>query len=277
MTAEHDPLADVAISDEQAAVWLDATAHRRSRRRYTGAAVTADVLNTLDEVCEGFHPFGDARVVLVREPGDGVFHGIVGAYGRVSGAPHVLLVVADERTAHAHAHAGYTGEAAILAATALGLDTCWIGGFFRPAYVRRLVTLEQGERVVAVSPVGHATGALGVSERMLRGAAGSRGRKPLEEIAPGIDETWPEWARAAAETVRIGPSAMNRQPWRLRMEEGSLVVSRDAPREVPRVTRALDCGIAMLHAELGAYREGVRGRWVDASAALDVARFEPHE
>lgn len=275
MTAEHDAPADSIVTDEQAAIWFEAASHRRSRRRYTGAAVAPEILEELDEVCEGFRPFGDARVVLVREPGDGVFQGIVGAYGKVSGAPHVLLVVADERTAHAHAHAGYTGEAAILAATALGLDTCWIGGFFRAAYVRRLVTLDEGERVIAVSPVGHATGALGVSERMLQGAAGARARKPLEEIAPGIGETWPGWARSAAETVRIGPSAMNRQPWRLRMDDGALIVSRDTAREAPRVTRALDCGIAMLHAELGAHHDGMSGRWVDASGGLDVARFEP--
>ncbi|HHY93759.1 MAG TPA: nitroreductase, partial [Firmicutes bacterium] len=34
---------------------------------------------------------------------------------------------------------GYTGEAVVLEATALGLATCWVGGFFRPEVAARLL------------------------------------------------------------------------------------------------------------------------------------------
>lgn len=257
------------------AAWLDAASVRRSRRRFDGAALDPAVLDRLDEAVSAFSPYPDARVVLVREPGEGVFSGVVGSYGKITGSRHVLLIIANEHSEHAHAHAGYTGEAALLEATAMGLDTCWIGGFFNAARVAQMVSLAHGERVVAVTPVGHATDGLGANERLMRGLAGSHGRKPLDTIAPGSD-AWPEWARSAAECARIAPSAMNRQPWRLRLDADGLVVSRDAHREAPRVTRALDCGIAMLHAELGAMGAGVTGGWTDLGEGLDVARFLPN-
>ena len=78
---------------------------------------------------------------------------------------------------------------------------------------------------------------------------------------------------AAVETARLAPSAVNRQPWRFRFDAGALVIARDNAVEFPRVSKRLDCGIAMLHAELGARATGVHGAWRDLSIGLDVARF----
>ena len=108
---------------------------------------------------------------------------------------------------------------------------------------------------------------------MLRASARAHRRRELSEIAPGIDGSWPEWARAAAEAVRLAPSAVNRQPWRLTLVNERLVISRDNGQETPKVTKSLDCGIAMLHAELGARSQGVHGRWHDRSEGLVVAEF----
>ncbi len=256
------------------ASWLNATAKRRSRRVFDGAKASPEAIDALAETCEGFRPFGDARVVMVAEPAIDPFTGIAGAYGKVTGAPHVLIVIVSRSSQAAQAHAGYVGEAAILEATALGLDTCWVGGFYDPKKADRLADLGSDERIVAISPVGFARRDFTATERTMRSMAGSHKRKRLDEIAKNSSE-WPEWARAAAECALIAPSAMNRQPWRLRFEDRSLVIARDNVFETPRVTKALDCGIAMLHAELGAFGAGVSGRWADSDDRLDVARFTP--
>ena len=260
--------------EHRMASWLRATAERRSRRVFDGAPALPQTIDTLAETCEGFRPFGDARVALVANPTVDAFTGVIGSYGKVTGAPHVLVVIVSQRSHAAQAHAGYVGEAAILEATGLGLDTCWIGGFYDSMKADRLTKLGSDERIVAISPVGFAIRDLTGTERTMRSMAGSHKRKRLDEIAKNANH-WPEWARAAAECVRIAPSATNRQPWRLRLEEDSLVISRDNRFETPRVTKALDCGIAMLHAELGAFGAGVSGRWADADDKLDVARFTP--
>ena len=123
-----------------------------------------------------------------------------------------------------------------------------------------MVELAEGERVYAVSPLGYANRSVGAHrEEACESMAGSKKRKCVEELAPGIGGSWPEWAVTAVETARLAPSAVNRQPWRFRLEDGGLVIAKDNAFETPKVTKRLDCGIAMLHAELGAMASGAQG------------------
>ena len=262
-----------ALFAERGPEWLAAVALRRSRRAYDMRPVDAATLDAIDAVCAGFRPHVDARVVLVRDPGVDVFTGFVGGYGKVKGAPHLLVFIGDERGRFADQHVGYTGEAVVLEATARGLDTCWVAGFFRASLARELVDLGPGERVFAVSPLGHGTAALGFGERGMRSMAHAHRRRTIQQIAPSVSAGWPDWAVAAVETARIAPSAVNRQPWRFRFDAGALVIARDSGVETPKVTKRLDCGIAMLHAELGARASGATGAWRDLALALDVARY----
>lgn len=265
------------IVDKLGSEWFDSVCDRRSRRTFTGIEVEDDLLAKLEEVCLGFRPYPDARVELWKDPGSDLFRGFIGSYGKVTGSPHVLAFMAGDSEA-AQVHLGYTGEAVVLEATRLRLDTCWVGGFFKHAAADAFAASENGDRVFAISPAGHASDRLSAAERLTRQVSGAHRRKPVEVIAPGLDETWPCWARAAVECARLAPSARNRQPWRFRMEGSGLVVSKDSSIELPLVTKALDCGIAMLHAELGALAAGVRGSWSDrADAGADVAVFKPAE
>jgi len=109
----------------------------------------------------------------------------------------------------------------------------------------------------------------------MSGMAGSANRKPVEVIAPDGTDGWPAWAIGALETARLAPSAVNRQPWRFRWDDDVLVVSVNNRLESPKVTKRLDCGIAMLHIEIAAQSYGVTGSWSDLPTGLDVARFVP--
>lgn len=260
---------------ETSAEWLAMVARRHSWRSFDGLPADGATLMRLGDVCSAFRPYPDARAELVARPKVDVFRGLLGLYGKVVGAPHLLVFIGDEHADYPDQHVGYTGEAIVLEATRLGLDTCWVGGFFSERRVAQVVRLGAGERVYAVSPVGFAEPAGSVSERMLAGFAGAHRRKRTVEIAPGIARgSWPQWAVAAAETVRLAPSAMNRQPWRCRFEDGAFLLAKDNGFETPRVSKRLDIGIAMLHADLAARAHGVIGRWTDLPG-LDVARFDP--
>ncbi len=266
-----------AVLADRGPEWLAAVARRHSRRAYDGRPVDTASLDALETICLRFAPCADARAILVRQPAVDVFTGAIGSYGKVVSAPHVLLLVGDTASPFADQHVGYVGEAVILEATALGLDTCWVGGFFSAKRVAKLAALREGERVLAVTPVGHARGEQSLTERAMRGMSRAARRREVAEIAPGGTQGWPEWAVAAVETARLAPSAMNRQPWRFSMDAGDLVVSRDSAVETPKVTKRLDCGIAMLHAHLGAIAEGAPGRWTDLDSGLAVARYRPDE
>lgn len=255
--------------------WFEAIAVRRSRRRYTPRAVPQAALGALRELCERFRLAPGARVALVEGSG-GVFTGlgdsVGGAYGRVEGAPWTAAIVAPDG---ADVEAGYVGEALVLEATRLGLGTCWVAGMFDRDAAARLADPGPGERVVAVTPVGYPLERKAMVERLMSAAVRSAARRQVEDIAPGLVRTggasWPAWAVSAVEAARLAPSGANRQPWRFRLDGSGLVLATAADAYW---TAPIDCGIAMLHAELGALHEGVRGDWVRLQSP-GVARFEP--
>lgn len=258
--------------------WRQAVLDRHSRRKFDDRPIDSATLDQLEAVCTSAGwALRDwsmaAKVVLVRSLGVNIFKGIVGGYGKIEGAPACLLFIADRMASHAAELAGYAGEGAILEATRLGLATCWVGGFFKRDKAAQLVDLHPNEEIVAVSPVGYGPDDLAFSEKLMKRMASSHKRRELTELAAGYDEeTWPAWARTAAALARLAPSAMNRQPWRFRLEEEGLVLTLDDPKDSYHIPKRLDCGIAMLHVEVGARAHGVAGTW-ELLDGMEVARY----
>ncbi len=254
--------------------WLDAIKTRHSRRSYDGDPVSSDTLDSLEEFCASFRPSPVARAVLVREAPADIFTGIVGSYGRVTGAPSAIAFVGTIGAPGVDMSIGYTGEGIVLEATRLGLGTCWIGGFFKAARVSEILQLGGGERAFAVSPLGTPADVFSGFEKAVKTVKTVQGtpRKSAEEIAPGYT-SWVPWARAGVEVARLAPSAINRQPWRFRYEDGRVICAFDGAETAQRISKKLDCGIAMLHFEMGARGAGVEGTWERLDHASDVAHF----
>ncbi len=251
--------------------WFDAIATRVSRRRFDGRPVRSEAIQRIDAACRTVsEPAHTVRAVLVDAAPDAVFTGLIGNFAAIiSGAPAFVAFVG--RHDNWHVDLGYIGEAVILEATAAGVDTCWIAEKFDAAAAAAHFHLAEGEQVRAVTPLGYGTRNVPVGERLVKAVVRPRVRLDLERIAPGA-RSWPTWAREAAEAVRLAPSGKNRQPWRLRMDGDALVLARTT--EGAYWTALIDCGIAALHAELGALHAGVSGTW-QRLAEPDVARFMP--
>jgi len=247
--------------------WFDAIHRRISSRRFDGVPVEPALLDRLDDTCRRLAAAGvQARPVLVREAPPEVFTGLVGSYGRIESSPSAIAFVGMEKPT---CDVGYIGEAIVLDAAAAGLDTCWLAAAFDAERTGALVDLGEHERVHAITALGTAVTKIGAAERLTRATLRARSRLPLDKTAPG-HEVWPTWAQDAAAAVRLAPTGANRQPCRMRMEDGSFVITT-----VPKAywTAPLDLGIAMLHAEVGAAHAGVRGEWrVDTDEARFVAQ-----
>ncbi len=253
--------------------WLAAARERRSRRSFDGQPLAPEALEAVQEAVERWRPTDEARVVLLRDAPETIFRGIVGGYGRITGAPSALVMIGASDGPAAQASVGYLGEALILEATALDIGTCWVGGMYDSKAVGQHVELASGERVLAITPLGTPSERLNSAERIVYRAKNPKPRKPTDEIAVELGSSaWPAWARAGVEAARIAPSASNRQPWRFRMADGAAVVAFDGP-ESKIVSKRLDCGIAMLHFEIAARAAGVSGAWELLEHRSDVARF----
>jgi len=238
--------------------WYDAIFLRHSHRKYSGEVPEDDVTTRIERVCDEFRPFSGARAVLVKDSGKDVFKGAVGEFFyKVTQTPYYVVFIGDMETPNVQSVTGYLGEGVILEATALGLNTCWVGGFYRRECVLKQVNLEGEERILGLTPIGYSkdnADRVGVSSKQYR-------RKNLEKLVTSGDVDGEKWIRAALEAARIAPSAGNRQPWRFEIGNDSITVSSDSMRKDFRISRRLDCGIAMLHLELGALSEGLHGNW----------------
>ena len=254
--------------------WYPAIGKRRSRRHFTTRRqIEPEKLAALDAACTSFTPFPHARSFLVNEPVRDIFKGILGSYGKVKDATAFVAFVGNMDSASVQEEVGYTGEGIILEATALGLSTCWVAGFFKPESVASLIGVGPNERVLAVTPLGYARQFESLEERLMTGFGRTHLRLPISKLISNQGfEKVPEWIKASIEAARVAPSAINRQPWGFNIENDGIVIFIRTRGPEFNVSKRLDCGIAMLHLEVAASTYGVKGKW-EFLQSPQIAKF----
>ena len=254
--------------------WHPAIEKRRSRRHFDASRpIESDKLSALDTVCKQFMLFPNARSCLVTESVKDVFKGIIGSYGKIKDAPAFIAFIGNMDSASVQEEVGYTGEGVLLEATALGLNTCWVAGFFKPESVTSLVEIKSNERVLAVTPVGYARRFESLEEKLMTGFGRTHRRLPVSKLLNRLGQgELPEWIRASIQAARLAPSAVNRQPWGFDVGDDCITVYVRTGGPEFTVSKRLDCGIAMLHIEVAALSCGVKGEWQFLKAP-QVARF----
>jgi len=255
--------------------WSPAINHRISRRRYDALKpLPPDILTAMQKVCDEFRPFGSVRTALLTDGFDRVFTGLVGSYGKISGARAVAVFIGNTEDSNVNEKAGYTGEGVILEATVLGLGTCWIAGTYNPGVTGSLVKLDKNEKVFAVTPIGYPLPSKTLAEKVMTGFVRSRTRKSLSSMVSGMDKRYHQpWVNDIITAAGKAPSAANRQPWHFNIGDDSISVSIGTTGPDHNISKRLDCGIAMLHLEVAALNAGIQGQWEFLKNPL-VARFK---
>ncbi|RPI54099.1 MAG: hypothetical protein EHM56_06580, partial [Chloroflexi bacterium] len=173
---------------------------------------------------------------------------------------------------------GYRLEQAILYATDLNLGTCWLGGSFTKSSFARKISASRDERIPAVVSLGYVPDEDQARQTLVRRQVGADRRLPWEDLF--FDSRFGtalarERARRYAtplEMVRLGPSASNKQPWRVVQAGGAFHFYMQRTKGyrdglAQRLLRVedmqrVDLGIAMCHFELTARELGLKGHWV---------------
>jgi nitroreductase len=178
----------------------------------------------------------------------------------VRGTQAFVAFIGDTQDMHVLAKIGYYGEGIILEATARGFGTCWVGGYFRPESVASLISMNKDEMVYAITPLGHPLEGYSSEENVMRTVIKAHKRLPLAELVSGLNsELWPAWITSAIAAARLAPSAHNNQPWEFSVSPNNITISINKQRgKIIRFNR-VDCGIALLHVQLGAQNAGVNG------------------
>lgn len=245
---------------------------RTSCRSFDERDIESIVLKKLNDYIEDINEETKikARFVLATKNDiDGRTTKKLGTYGVISGANLFIVGILDKEEKNV-LEFGYLFEKIILLATELGLGTCWLGGTFNKNDFQQNVTLLENEFIPIVSPIGIKKEKPRVFESAMRVVIGADKRKQWselffeEKISVPLDEKNAGEYSVPIEMVRLGPSASNKQPWRivkgndgfhffLCRTKGYGVVSYDMQKN--------DMGIAKCHFELTAKELGLKGNW----------------
>lgn len=205
----------------------------------------------------------------------------LGTYGTIRN-PTAFLIGAVRPEKSSLEDFGYLVEQAVLFATDLGLGTCWLGGFFTRSSFSLAIRLGRKEAIPAVIAMGYKASPTGEGDVIRQIAQGAH-RLPWEQLffdsafgvplSPGRAGSYAE----PLEMVRLGPSASNRQPWRVvqGVDGFHFYLQRShGYRNMIRLARVVDLqrvdlGIAMCHFGLTASELGLPGAWQVRDPGLD--------
>lgn len=195
----------------------------------------------------------------------------IGTYGVIKGARNYIGTTIQQGPFVLEA-LGYEFEALVLYLTHLGLGSCWLGGTFDRKEFTKAIQVKEGELLPIISPYGYAAEKKHITEIAMRKLIKADQRKPWKELffyhdftSPLSEEEAEEFAYPF-EMVRLGPSASNKQPWRIilgdhvvhffeQKEEG---YSKAFAYDIQRV----DIGIAAAHFDFAVKEQGMDGEFV---------------
>ena len=230
---------------------------RRSVRTFDGQELSAEDKEKLCAYMETIdNPYGlPVKFKLLEKMGCPVVIGTdlyIGA--KMKDAPHLNEAF------------GYAFEKLVLYAQSLGIGTVWIGGTMDRDTFEKAMELAEDEVMPCVSPIGYPAKKMSVREKMMRKGVKADSRLAFEEIAYRNSLEQPLTPDAAGklflpiEMVRLAPSAVNKQPWRMVVTDDIVHFYLQRSKNFgggKLDMQKIDTGIALCHFELTAKELGI--------------------
>lgn len=266
----------------------DLIKRRFSCRTYRDQPVDPALLQELQDWFEAIGP-GPFRekpdlVLVAAQPDDASALSGLGTYGFIKNPAGFLIGKTTNQPNHLLDY-GYVIEAVILKATELELGTCWLGGTFNRSRFAQEIDLQEEEIIPAVVSLGLIAKEPVWIDPAIRATAGADQRLPWKNLffADRFGRSLnPEQAgpyQLPLEMVRLGPSASNKQPWRVLKKEDRyhfyLKRTPGYPRKIFNLVlnladlQRVDLGIALAHFELTCREQSLPGRWIQEDPELE--------
>lgn len=161
---------------------------------------------------------------------------------------------------------GYEVERLVLYLTAQGLGTCWLGGTFNKGAFAKAMELEENELFPIISPIGYPAEKMRLLEKIMASGTKRKQRMDWEQLFFDGDfgkplERGGKWD-FPLEMLRLAPSAVNKQPWRIVVEDNTVHFFEQHSLSAGEVDlQRVDVGIAICHFHLAALEQGMTGRF----------------
>ncbi|MDD3398658.1 MAG: nitroreductase family protein [Candidatus Methanomethylophilaceae archaeon] len=262
--------------------------HRRSVRTYDGRPLDDEDLteigSILGRIASLSTPFGNAPLIRIidkksRDIGQAKR---LGTYGVIKGESGFLVSVSPVHD-HDIVDTGFLLEHLVLSLAGMGIGTCWLGGTFKRQDFLGDLPMDDSLVIPAVIPFGRPKDRTRVMDGVMRKMAGSDSRKEWSELF-FRDEFSSVLTRESAgiweevlEMVRLGPSASNKQPWRVLLSDDDRIAHLYI-QQTPRYAgnsfgynmQMLDAGIALCHVTSMLNHLSVSYQMTDSDPGLDI-------
>lgn len=209
----------------------------------------------------------------------------LGTYGMIKGAEQYIGTSINLEPLALEA-LGYEFEVLILYLTSKNIGTCWLGGTFDRQAFAQAMGFGENELLPIITPYGYSADKKSIKEASVRKLIKADRRKSWSRLFFENDFNNPLSKDQAGdlafplEMVRLGPSASNKQPWRLVIKDKACHFfeyktpgySDKFPYDIQRI----DLGIAACHFDLAVKEKGMSG-FFDYQSQPDIALPENME
>ena len=210
---------------------IEAIRARHSVRAYREREIEPEKAERLKALIHEVNAEGNVHLQFIADAGK-TFNRLLSRAMGLGSAPSVIACVGpDDKTLDERV--GYYGQKIVLAAQAMGLNTCWAGTFNKsgvPAEVKN------GERLVIVIAVGY-----GETQGKPRKS------KTVEQVSKAAGAR-PEWFDFGVEMALLAPTAIDQQSFEISLKEDGSVDFTDKGGPFSKV----DLGIVRYNFTVGA-------------------------
>lgn len=248
----------------------EAVTKRHSVRNYSNQSIEdkregiKEFINSLD------NPFGKKVKFHFLDNEDIKNKEKLGTYGVIKGAKNYIGATINLEPMSLES-LGYEFEALVLYLAHLDIGTCWLGGTFNREAFSRAMNIRENETFPIMTPYGYKAEKKHIKEIAMRKMIKADHRKewPLLFFKDNFDSpiTKEEVGdlEFPLEMVRLGPSASNKQPWRILLKDNICHFyeykepgySDRFPYDIQRI----DIGIAAAHFDFAVKEKNIEGHF----------------
>lgn len=241
---------------------------RKSIRTYKEDVISSEDRKKLTQFIQDLEKSYDRKFRFPLIDSDKDLDVKIGTYGVIKGAKLYVCGLVKVNSMDL-VEFGYAFEKIVLFATSLGLGTCWMGGTFNRSNLANLAGIKPDEMLVIASPIGYIEEKKSIVDSTMRKLAKSDNRKTWNELFFDMSNSEPldkkdlGRFKDVLEMVRIGPSASNKQPWRIVKDNDSYHLFLERTPKYATSLRydiqMVDMGIALCHFETALDELNIKG------------------
>jgi hypothetical protein len=260
---------------------------RQSIRTYETQKITTEHLKEINDYFNEENnflgPFGKkGQIELVQVTNNVTDKGIkLETYGFIKN-PSAYMIGLTENNQYTLVDFAYTFQKLILFLTELGIGTCWMGGTFNRNSFEREIQLDERRFIPCITPFGYPKQKQRVFDKAVRLVVKADNKKPWDKLFydSNFESTLTKenagLLEVPIEMVRLGPSASNKQPWRLVVSDDHKVCHfyiEHTPNYSTKLgydMQLLDIGIAMCQFDLACQELNIKGNWAVGNPKINL-------